>query len=362
MSTASFLVVNHAIQTMQDVPLNLSFVVLVGDVQNTYRATRISASKYSVQFPAKQLGTQIMAVYNDRYQLSNSPFRFNVILPSCSNFPGMVPDISGQCICPFHAQANIRGSCIAYEVILPAAIIPVFVCIAAVAFFFFFRQAAREDQLWRIKEKDIYWPDPPEVLGTGSSGSVYRADFRGTPVAIKRFRTLKEVQQLHQHKKSEYAESNLILVNRDPEDLSTPRISTSIPPVLESKSSILSKGAIKEDVRKKIKFLVNIRHPYITTVLGGVLVNGKELCLVMELMELGSLFDCLHNLLFPMEGELALNFLHNISKGMAFLHTADPPIRHGDLKSGMMDSDGLKLLQVDLPLSFVLFGTSKYPR
>ncbi len=111
-------------------------------------------------------------------------------------------------------------------------------------------------------------------------------------------------------------------------------------------------------MRKTIKFLVTIRHPCITTVMGGVLVNGRELCLVMELMEFGSLFDCLHNLLFPMEGELALNFLHNISRGMTFLHTADPPIRHGDLKSGMMESDGPKLLLVHLPLSFVLFGTS----
>jgi hypothetical protein len=334
MSTASYLVTDHA---MRQDPLNISFVVIVGSGRNgqkSFQATRISASEYSIQFPADQLGTQIVAVYSDGQQLPNSPFRFDVILPSCSNFPGKVPDMSGLCVCPPYALEDIKGSCITYAVILPAAIIPVCFILVAVAFFFFFRQAAREEQLWRIKEADIHWPDPPEVLGTGSSGSVYRADFRGTPVAIKRFSTPKEAL-------AEDVKSDLVMDNMNSKENKAQQI-TSVPLCLESNNkilsynAILSRGAVKENVRKSIKFLVKIRHPCITTVMGGVLLNGKELCLVMELMELGSLWDCLHNILFPMDGELALNFLHSISRGMTFLHAADPPILHGDLKSGMM--------------------------
>ena len=108
---------------------------------------------------------------------------------------------------------------------------------------------------------------------------------------------------------------------------------------MDLKSRVSSIGINNDsDIRETIKFLVTVRHPSITPVLGGVFVNGKELCLVLELMELGSLWDCLHNVLFPIEGELVHSFLLSISKGMCFLHAATPPIRHGDLKSGEDES------------------------
>jgi hypothetical protein len=46
MSPASFLVTDHK---MQEVLRDISFVVIIGHVENTYQATRISESKYSVQ-------------------------------------------------------------------------------------------------------------------------------------------------------------------------------------------------------------------------------------------------------------------------------------------------------------------------
>jgi hypothetical protein len=360
-SAAGFRVTDNS--ATPSAPRNISAVIFVGNFQDTYQATRTSENTYTMRLPTKQLGTHIMAVYNHQRQLSNSPFRFEVILPSCKEYPGKVSDISGQCVCPSSTQTEIGGSCIAYASIIPAVIIPVFACLAVAAAGYFLSQAAKERKLWLIKQSDLQWPDPPEVLGAGSGGMVYRADFRGTPVAVKRFFLgVSEAHQAHQQQVQHRRRNSDIIMDGGAEsataDLSRRTSSASSSRYMDHDNgpgddlprrrrspaspyswsavtwSALSSGREKDDVQETIKFMVSIRHPCITTVMGGVFVNGKGLCLVLELMELGSLWDCLHNVLFPMDGELALEFLISVSKGINFLHSADPPMSHGDMKSG----------------------------
>lgn len=55
--------------------------------------------------------------------------------------------------------------------------------------------------------------------------------------------------------------------------------------------------------------------------------------LIMEYMEYGSLYDILHNETMPIDGVLLLLILRDISQGMRFLHAAEPPVIHGDLKA-----------------------------
>jgi len=50
-------------------------------------------------------------------------------------------------------------------------------------------------------------------------------------------------------------------------------------------------------------------------------------------MELGSLYDILHNETMPIEGELLLPILKDVAQGVRFLHSAVPQVIHGDLKS-----------------------------
>jgi class 3 adenylate cyclase len=55
--------------------------------------------------------------------------------------------------------------------------------------------------------------------------------------------------------------------------------------------------------------------------------------LVMEYMEMGSLYDILHNETMVLEGELVLPILRDVTQGMRFLHAASPQVIHGDLKA-----------------------------
>lgn len=53
----------------------------------------------------------------------------------------------------------------------------------------------------------------------------------------------------------------------------------------------------------------------------------------MGYMDHGSLYDLLHNETMPIEGELLLPILRDVCQGLRYLHSADPPVVHGDLKS-----------------------------
>jgi serine/threonine protein kinase len=45
------------------------------------------------------------------------------------------------------------------------------------------------------------------------------------------------------------------------------------------------------------------------------------------------LYDLIHNETLILEGEMILNILRDISQGLRFLHSAAPPLIHGDLKA-----------------------------
>ena len=89
----------------------------------------------------------------------------------------------------------------------------------------------------------------------------------------------------------------------------------------------------KDDFIEEMRHLSKLRHPCITTVMGAVIPRRDEPMLVMEYMEMGSLYDILHNETMLLEGELVLPILRDITQSMRFLHAASPPVIHGDLKA-----------------------------
>ena len=90
---------------------------------------------------------------------------------------------------------------------------------------------------------------------------------------------------------------------------------------------------LTKDFIEEMRHLSKLRHPCITTVMGAVYENGSEPALVMEYMSKGSLYDILHNTTVAIDGDVLLPILQDICQGLRFLHCANPPIVHGDLKS-----------------------------
>jgi ABC-type phosphate/phosphonate transport system substrate-binding protein len=73
--------------------------------------------------------------------------------------------------------------------------------------------------------------------------------------------------------------------------------------------------------------------PIAVSVMGAVCNFQDEPMLVMEYMELGTLYDLLHNECFVIDGETLLPMMQDISQGLRFLHAAKPQIVHGDIKA-----------------------------
>lgn len=97
---------------------------------------------------------------------------------------------------------------------------------------------------------------------------------------------------------------------------------------------------LKQDLVVEMRTLSKLRHPCITTVMGCVVDQKEEPMLVMEYMQYGSLFDLLHNNTIAVDGEFISPILQDIARGARFLHAADPPIIHGDLKAANVLVDG----------------------
>ena len=332
-----FLLVDHSKPT-NGVSANLTYRILMSDGSSiTGRASELNDTSYLISLEAKQLGNQIIAVYLDGKQLANSPFLFDVQMGTCPNSSGRVMDIDGRCVCPPIESVDVSGSCVLLRTLVPAVVVPSLVVISLIIIAAFRHSVAKsEDLSWRIKPSEVVFPDPIDILGRGSKGDVLRVTYRGTPVALKRFKYQKHESQFLQKKSCWLAlgiqdTSNRIANTNDSWSEWKSNASSSLTEGKSASSAISFKRLLQD-----VKTLARIRHPYLTTVMGALLTDAgqhKEISIVMEVMDLGSMWDLLRNEMYPIHAEKALRFLQDITKGMHFLHDATPPIVHGDLKS-----------------------------
>jgi hypothetical protein len=296
---------------------------------------------FSIKFKAEQLGTHILAIYFRGRQLPNSPFRINVERRSCSEYPGRISDISGNCICQ-DLNFDISGSCISYGILFPSILVPSIFLILLGVFILHNYHVAKQNSAWMIDNKELTFPDQEEALGVGSSGTVLKAYLRNSAVAVKTY--FRENPRHNEVAKNDNSENDTI--NSGSNDLNGQRRGSNFDSFLSESKSLLSLQRLSSlwfrksgqvELREHIKRLVFIRHPCIVTVMGAVSlkseVNKLRICLVMELMECGTLADILHNHIFHLEAQTVLQFIQNITRGMNFLHSCSPPIMHGDLKS-----------------------------
>ncbi|AGF85754.1 tyrosine kinase family protein [Moumouvirus goulette] len=122
-----------------------------------------------------------------------------------------------------------------------------------------------------------------EQIGSGGNGIVHKANWKGTEVAVK------------------------LMITQN-----------------------ITKDAEKS-FKEEVKIMKNLRHPNVVLFMGAS-THPPKMCIVMEYMSLGSLYEILDNeLILEIPFALKLKIAYQASKGMHFLHSSG--IVHRDLKS-----------------------------
>jgi serine/threonine protein kinase len=67
--------------------------------------------------------------------------------------------------------------------VIPIVLV-VLLATALIVYFQVTRQ--KSDAVWQVKKEEIIWPDPQQIIGSGTFGLVLLAEYRGTQVAVKR--------------------------------------------------------------------------------------------------------------------------------------------------------------------------------
>ncbi|XP_010262154.1 PREDICTED: serine/threonine-protein kinase EDR1 isoform X2 [Nelumbo nucifera] len=141
-------------------------------------------------------------------------------------------------------------------------------------------------QLDEVAEWEIPWEDLQigERIGLGSYGEVYRADWNGTEVAVKKF--------------------------------------------LDQDFS----GDALQQFRCEVMIMLRLRHPNVVLFMGAV-TWPPNLSILTEFLPRGSLYRLMHRPNVQLDEKRRLRMALDVAKGMNYLHTSHPTIVHRDLKS-----------------------------
>ncbi|RCV20969.1 hypothetical protein SETIT_4G101100v2 [Setaria italica] len=146
--------------------------------------------------------------------------------------------------------------------------------------------ARSEITLDDVAEFEIQWEDLTlgERVGLGSFGEVYRGEWHGTEVAVKKF-----LQQ----------------------DISSDAL---------------------EEFRTEFGIMRRLRHPNVVLFMGAV-TRVPHLSIVTEFLPRGSLFRLIHRPNNQLDERRRLRMALDVARGMNYLHNCTPVIVHRDLKS-----------------------------
>ncbi|KAF5198725.1 Serine/threonine-protein kinase EDR1 [Thalictrum thalictroides] len=137
-----------------------------------------------------------------------------------------------------------------------------------------------------VAEWEIPWEEITlgERIGLGSYGEVYRGDWHGTEVAVKKFLD---------------------------QDIS---------------------GDALEEFRSEVRIMKRLRHPNVVLFMGAI-TRAPNLSIVTEFLPRGSLYRLIHRPNSQLDERRRLRMALDVARGMNYLHNSTPVIVHRDLKS-----------------------------
>ncbi|KAK6127737.1 hypothetical protein DH2020_038513 [Rehmannia glutinosa] len=137
-----------------------------------------------------------------------------------------------------------------------------------------------------VADCEIPWEDIAlgERIGLGSYGEVYRGDWHGTEVAVKKFLD---------------------------QDIT---------------------GDSLEEFRSEVRIMKRVRHPNVVLFMGAV-TRPPNLSIITEFLPRGSLYRLIHRPNNQLDERRRLRMALDAARGMNYLHNCTPVIVHRDLKS-----------------------------
>ncbi|KAJ3125244.1 hypothetical protein HK098_000442 [Nowakowskiella sp. JEL0407] len=123
--------------------------------------------------------------------------------------------------------------------------------------------------------------------------------------------------------------------------------------------SVKTNADQQKEILDEVKLLSNLRHEHII-VLYGVSLDTDTPLMVLEYADGGSLYSYMQDHPESIGSpDVVCHLLHQISLGMMYLHSQDPPILHGDLKAAncLLRSVSYGILSATVKISD--FGLSK---
>ncbi|XP_048136070.1 probable serine/threonine-protein kinase SIS8 isoform X2 [Rhodamnia argentea] len=137
-----------------------------------------------------------------------------------------------------------------------------------------------------VAECEIQWEEISlgERIGLGSYGEVYRGDWHGTEVAVKKFLD---------------------------QDIS---------------------GDMLEEFKSEVRIMKKVRHPNVVLFMGAI-TRPPNLSIVSEFLHRGSLYRLIHRPNNQLDERRRLRMALDAARGMNYLHNCNPVIVHRDLKS-----------------------------
>lgn len=207
-------------------------------------------------------------------------------------------------------------------------------------------------------------------IGSGSFATVYECIWLDSPVAVKVFKAGPKLVlndsgggcsgstttgAFDDEDESFEPELDSMSISRRGDEMSIddPSVSQRVARAGEQESFTEGRSRFLQE----ISLLAAIRHPNVMLYLGACVDPQHPLCIVSELIDGGSLHECLHG-----PQPLTLTLVHkmrltqDIARGMLYLHSTDPLVLHRDLKSANVlverqSNNQLKATIIDFGLS-----------
>lgn len=108
------------------------------------------------------------------------------------------------------------------------------------------------------------------------------------------------------------------------------------------------------ELSNEARIMNSIRHPHVLSLM-GISPYPPEVCIIMEYMSHGSLFEVIKDKKIPLSWELKKRIASDAAKGMNFLHHHEPIIIHRDLKTqNLLLDDGWRVKVADFGLSRII--------